>query len=454
MSSKHAKFTREQAPLVGSSLRAWLCCCSAFVILGVSPQAQGQLSQSLSYNFSASTFDSSLNVDHGLRGIELGVLDFSLSQSTSYSLDTGLLGDYQVGVDVNDEENFFGNFSGTLGSDLRSIGGFADNRFARDNFSVGVSASGSLEYTKSTVFDEGLLDPDFDFFDFTDEELEAIVWVPSHFAEGAATLEVNRFSIGRLKVRLKADGTIGHSDFGGLTYSLAAATGFSIGSKDGDDEFDFFFEESNLSANVPGGGYGAGDGELVLAAGYDSDGVAKLAAIIFKGWSPTDKFDLSFDAEGGVQYLSEEGVAFDEGSVRLGAGFRPAENWNIDTSLTVGASEELIPSYSFHASLDYSKFLSFSPFVRFSAFYSEGQGDYSLPVGVNATVYDKLLLSAEVTPSYATFDESFEVRASGNVTLLGPPLLKDGASSEFSLSASAALYSQERSVSVNGRFSF
>lgn len=73
---------------------------------------------------------------------------------------------------------------------------------------------------------------------------------------------------------------------------------------------------------------------------------------------------------------------------------------------------------------------------------------------VNATVYDKLLLSAEVTPSYATFDESFEVRASGNVTLLGPPLLKDGASSEFSLSASAALYSQERSVSVNGRFSF
>ena len=150
MSSKHAKFRREQAPLVGSGFKAWLCCCSAFVILGISPEAQGQISQSLSYDFSASTFDSSLNVDHGLRGIELGVLDFSLSQSASYSLNTGLLGDYQVGVDVNDEENFFGNFSGTLGSDVRSIGGFADNRFARDHFSVGVSASGSLEYTKST----------------------------------------------------------------------------------------------------------------------------------------------------------------------------------------------------------------------------------------------------------------------------------------------------------------
>lgn len=432
----------------------WLRTGSVLLALSAACSAHGQISQSLSYTYNASAFDNSINVDHSLSGLELRVLDFSLNQSTSYSLDTGLLGDYQAGLDVNDDQNFFGNVSGTIGAENRSIGAFADNRFAREKFEVGLSANGNVEWTQSTFGDEGFLDPDFDFFDYTEEELDAVVWVRSHFLEAAYALEVNQFSIGRLKVRPRSDGTVGHSDFGGLTYSIAGATGFSIAPKDEDDEFNFFFEESNLSADVPGGGYGAGDGELVIAAGYDSDGLAQLAALIFKRWEPTDQVEFSFDATGSLKYTSEENVSFDSGTVRLGAGFRPGENWTIDNSLTVSVREDLVPSYSFDASLDYSGFLNFSPFVRFSAFYSDGAGDFSLPVGFNATVYDKLLFTADLSPSYSTLDQSYDVDASGSITLLGPAFFEDGLESEFSVSANASLLTGERSMSLSGRVNF
>ena len=454
MTLKHGITDRGREQMKGRSLKAKLRTSAVCFAVCVSCPAWGQITQSLGYTYSASDFDTSLSVDHSLQGIELSVLDFSFNQSTSYSLDTGLLGSYQGGLDINDEENFFGNLSGVYGADSRSIGAFADNRFASDRFEVGLSASGNLEWGKSTFGDQGFLDPEFDFFEFTDEELDAVVWVRSHFLESAYSLDVNQFSIGRLKVRPQSDGTVGHSDFGGFTYSIAGATGFSIAPKEEDDEFNFFFEESNLSAEVPGGNYGAGDGELVIAAGHDSDGLTKLAALIFKRLEPSDKVEFSIDATGSLKHDSENSVAFDAASFRLGAGFRPNENWTIENAFMVSVIEDFIPLYSFDSSLDFQRFRSFSPYVRFTASYSQGEGEFSLPVGFSSTIYDKLLFEAELSPAYSTFDQSYDIDATGSLTLLGPSFGNEGPESEFAISTSASLLTNELSVSLSGRVNF
>ena len=189
MAPKHGIISYGRKRNTGRALKAKLRTAAVLLavygaVYGAAP-AQAQIAQSLSYNYSADDFSTSLGVDHSLSGMELRILDFSFNQSTSYDLDTGRLGDYQAGLDVNDEENFFGNVSGVLGAEARSVGAFADNRFARDRFEIGLSASGNLEWNKSTFGDEGLLDPDFDIFEFTDEELDAAVWVRSHFLESA-----------------------------------------------------------------------------------------------------------------------------------------------------------------------------------------------------------------------------------------------------------------------------
>jgi hypothetical protein len=458
MAPKHGIISYGRKRNTGRALKAKLRTAAVLLavygaVYGAAP-AQAQIAQSLSYNYSADAFSTSLGIDHSLSGMELRILDFSFNQSTSYDLDTGRLGDYQAGLDINDEENFFGNVSGVLGAEARSVGAFVDNRFARDRFEIGLSASGNLEWNKSTFGDEGLLDPDFDIFEFTDEELDAAVWVRSHFLESAYSAKVNQFSIGRLKVRPVSDGTIGHSDFGGLTYSIAGATGFSIAPKDGDDEFSFFFEESNLTADVPGGNYGAGDGEVVFAAGHDSDGLTKLAALIFKSFEPSDKVEFTFDATGSLQYRQDQGFGIDSGTVQLGSRFRPTEDISIDAALSAGISEDFIPTYSFEASLDYSRFLSFTPYARFSAFYSDGTGDFSWPIGFDATLYDKLLLSAEILPTYSTFDQSYGVDLSGRLTMIGPSFFDEGLESEFSISANASMITGEHSVTLDGTFNF
>ena len=438
----------------GRSLKARLRAGAVCFAVCVSCPAQAQITQSLGYTVDASAQDTLLAVDHSLTGIELRVLDFSLTQSTSYNLDTGLLGDYQGGVDINDEENFFGNLSGVYGADTRSIGAFADNRFARDRFEVGLSASGNLEWTKSTFGDEGLLDPDFDFLEFTDEELDAVVWVRSHFLESALTVDVNQFSINRLKIRPQLDGALGHSSFGGLIYSIAGATGFSIAPKEDDDGLSFFFEESNLSAEVPGGSYGAGDGELVIAAGHDSDGLTKLAAVIFKGWNPSDKAQFSIDANASLKHDSENGIGFDAASFQLGAGFQLHEFWSIDNALIVSVSEDFIPTYTFDTSLDFQRFDNFSPYIRLSASYSEGEADFALPFGFSATVYDKLLFDVGLSPTYFMVDQSYDLEAASSVTLLGPSFGKNGPESEFSVGTNASLLTGELSVSLSGRVNF
>lgn len=455
MTLKHGIIGRGREQMKGRSLKAKLRTGAVCFAVCVSCPAWGQITQSLGYTYTASALDTSLSLDHSLQGMELRVLDFSFNQSTSYSLDTGLLGSYQGGLDINDDENFFGNVSGVYGADTRSIGAFVDNRFARDRFEVGLSASGNLEWGKSTFGDEGLLDPDFDILEFTDEELDAVVWVRSHFLESAYSLNVNQFSIGRLKIRPRSDGTVGHSDFGGFAYSIAGATGFSIAPKEeDDDEFNFFLEESNLSAEVPGGDYGAGDGELVIAAGHDSDGLTKLAALIFKRLEPSDKVEFSIDATGSLKHDSENSVAFDAASFRLGAGFRPNENWTIDNAFLVSVTEDFIPLYSLDSSLDFQRFQSFSPYVRFTASYSEGEGEFSLPVGFSSTVYDKLQFAAELSPAYSTADQSYDVDATGSITLLGPSFAKEGPESEFSIATSASLLTNELSVSLSGRVNF
>ena len=118
------------------------------------PLAQAQISQSLNYSFSASEYDQSLSLDHSVNGIHVGILDFGFSQSTGYSLNTNSLNDYNAGIDINDDQNFFGNINGSLSDSYRTLGGFADNQFETEWFSVAISASGDLEWSESTFEDE------------------------------------------------------------------------------------------------------------------------------------------------------------------------------------------------------------------------------------------------------------------------------------------------------------
>ena len=120
-----------------------------------------------------------------------------------------------------------------------------------------------------------------------------------------------------MKVRLFSQARVGRSKYNGVTYEGSVGVGFALGSAEKDDEFDLFFEQSSLSADVVGGSYGADDGEAVLAAGYGSSGFGKIAAWIFKGFALNDDVDIGFDATGSVEFDNEGSFAFCEISLNI-----------------------------------------------------------------------------------------------------------------------------------------
>lgn len=434
--------------------RALLLSCAAILAFGCAPVAGAQIDQSLNYDFSAFGPHYSLFLDHSLSSVEVGILDVNFSQSTGYDLTEGKLDDYNVSVDINDEENFFGSLSGVYGSSFRNVSGFADNRFEVSWASIGVSAGASVDWTESTFEDEGWEDPDFDPYDYTEEELSAIVWTQSYSTEGSFQVEGNRYSIGRLKVRPGTQGGVFYSDYSGLEYNGAVGVGLSLAAADEDDEFDLFFEESNLTVNVPGGSYGGGDGELVLGAGYDSNGIGRIAALIFKGFSPSDRVDLSFDAVASAQFGVDQPFAFHSGALRVGADFHPHDRLSINNSAKVEFMEDFTASYYVDSSLGFKGFDVFSPSVRFSASYDYGALTLSLPVGIRAVFSDYLEFSADISPTYQSGDNSTDVTVSGGVTLTGPPLTAEAWDSSFSLSGSAGLFNGDRSVTLSGTVNF
>ena len=454
MNRQNALEIQNQRKTLRSKHGRWVLSCAAFVALGCAQTANAQISQSLGYGYSASGFRHSLSVDHSVSGIEVGILDLGFNHSTGYNLTAGSLNDYDASLDINDDENFFGSLTGVYGETFRSVGGFADNQFETDWLSVALSGSASLEWSQSTFEDQGWEDPDFEPYDYTEEELAAIVWAQSYFADASIQIDGNRFSIGRVKVRPSTEGRLDRSDYNGTSYEGSVGVGFALAPPTEDDEFDFFFEESNLSADVIGGSYGGGDGELVLAAGYDSEGLGRIAALIFKGFSLNDDVDLGFDATGSVQFDNEGSFAFYGSALQITGDFRLTEDIGISSSATIDIDENLNPSYSFSTSLDLNDFRNFSPSIRFSSNYSNGSGGFSIPFGVSTSLSEFLSVSVDVSPSYSTYDKSTDVELSGSVSLQGPSITENGGSTSFSISGSAGVFSGERSVSLSGSMNF
>lgn len=451
-----ANGTRRAYPVRGQGgrVRRWQVSASALALsMGLVAPASGQVSQSLGYDWNASSFETLLAARHTVQGMSAGPISVSFNQSASYSVDQARFREYSAGLDINDDQNFFASLTSTLAPERRGLGGFVDNRFERGAFTLGVSGNGSVDWNRSTFGDEGLFDPDFDFFEHTQEELDAIVWVRAHFAEGSFDLDVKQRKLGRVNLRPGAQARVSRSDFGGLSYSFGGALGLSLNSGE-DDEFAFFFEESNLTAEVLGGSFGAGDGELVLAGGYDGAGQSKFAALFFKRWNPTARMSYTFDANAAMVYRTDEGLSFADGSVRLGANLQLNQDFSLDGSGTVMFVPERSPNYSVSASANFTRFASFAPFIRLSGTYEDGWQSISVPVGFNGDAFGRLQYSGEISPSYSGFDGSTAVMGTAQVTLLGPPLRKDGQNSEFTVSGSADLRGEERSISVSGRFYF
>lgn len=428
--------------------------CSALALMSSAPLAQAQISQSLNYSFSASEYDQSLSLDHSVNGIHVGILDFGFSQSTGYSLNTNSLNDYNAGIDINDDQNFFGNINGSLSDSYRTLGGFTDNQFETEWFSVAISASGDLEWSESTFEDEGYLDEDFDPSEYSEEELTAIVWSRSQMFNTNYTLEAGQYTLGRLKVRPLSQGAVSYADFNGTTYEVSGAVGLSLAPAEEDEFEDFFFEESNLSISVPGGAYGGGDGEVVIGVGYGSEGFAQIAALVFKRFDIGNRVSISFDALGSAAYEAEMPFAFDFGSFRVGADFQATDDLSLRASASIEVQDDLSQSYYATSGLSYNGFSNFSPSIRLSGNYRNGSGQISLPIGFSGSFSDNLRYSVDLSPSYSTEDQSMDVSVSGSLSLTGPAISEDGPTSNFSVSGDLDLISGSRSISVSGGLSF
>ena len=444
------------APKAPAGRRLCLAIGTAMAAMMMGGSAQAQINQALGYEFSQNGFEQIIAATHEVSGASLGAIDFAVSQFLRYNLTENGFEGYEANVDLNDDKNLFANLFGTYETDTRGLGGFVENRFAQNGFSVGVSANGNVDWVRSTFGDEGFLDPDFDFTLFTEEELNAVVWVRSLFVEGRLDIEVDPVAAGPLRFRPGLEAGISHSDFLGFGYQGAAAVGLSlVPNEEADDEF--FFEESNLTFDHAGASFGALDGELVLGAGRDEDGLFKLAALVFKSFDPTDTLSFSLDALGSLDYTAEDGVRYADATLRLGAEFMPNDNWGIEASASVEHARDEVVTYSGDLSVDYTRFARFQPYVQLSGSYSSESQSLSLPVGFNGDIGDKLLVSLEVSPTYSRFAEEeaeYDLEANASLTLLAPPLLDDGLDSEFTITGSGTLVGGERSLSITGKAYF
>ena len=231
--------------------------------------AQAQINQALGYEFSQNGFEQIIAATHEVSGASLGAIDFAVSQFLRYNLTENGFEGYEANVDLNDDKNLFANLFGTYETDTRGLGGFVENRFAQNSFSVGVSANGNVDWVRSTFGDEGFLDPDFDFTLFTEEELNAVVWVRSHFVEGRLDIEVDPVAVGPLRFRPGLEAGISHSDFLGFGYQGAAAVGLSlVPNEEADGEF--FFEENECIHTENSYKYSVEEfQELAKQAGFD-----------------------------------------------------------------------------------------------------------------------------------------------------------------------------------------
>ena len=417
-----------------------------------------------------------LGTRNTLAGTLAKTLDFSLAHDISFNASERRFGVYEATLEFNDDQNLFGDAELSLGEDRRVVSGFVANSFDGQGFTIETDAIGEVEWSKTTFADANFFDPDFDFFDYTDEELDAVVWDRTHFVNASLDVDFDPTARGSLRVRPLLHSGVSHNDFSGFAFEAAGAVGLSRApnQKDGteadegaglgsglDGDFDFdalsFTEASTLKLDHAGAGFTARDGEVVLAVGRDEAGLVKLAALIFKEFRPLPGTTFSVDVSGSLDQVAGEGLAYGDSQLQLTAQLDPTEDWSLAAEILATHSRNQSIEVSGEFSLDITRLERFQPYIGLEGSYTADNQSLEVPFGFDATLGTTVFLNAELNASYSRFfggepDRDLQAKASATLLLPGRALTGDSspANIELSVIGSRSLIDDAFSVTISG----